>query len=147
MSSKRTAMALAKRKGRKNLSRDGARRANPWETPFRLMRQGITDKLAEEGALVYYHLRHSCGHTAYWTDPFVGMRCTPWPCPWCGAATGETFPPNEATIDYGDGCFVSREKPTHHPSGGPVLIQHMYNEYCCTGRGDPFGSGEAVHLE
>lgn len=121
----------------------------PWETPFRLMRQGMTNKLAAEGALVYYHFRHSCGHAVYWTDPVDGFKCSFWPCPWCGAEAGPGIPPEHGLIgDPSDGCLISREKPgCINPTGGPVVIQHMYNEYCCTGRGDPWGTGEAVHLE
>src|ERR1700722_9338897 len=36
----------------------------------------------------FFHIRHACGHSAYWSSADYAIRTAPFPCPWCGAEVG-----------------------------------------------------------
>lgn len=84
-----------------------------------------------------FHTRHACGHSVYWGNPMEGFRTAPYPCPWCGAATG-TFRPDGDVILI-SGTLVFRELlpdgrvpwPSELPQTDKVFVQHMTGNVCC----------------
>ena len=98
----------------------------------------MSDKTYDE----FWHVRHSCRHSIYWSDPVVALRASQAPCPWCGGETGRhTVPATEPMLyDPKAGVAAFREK---NPDGtipwcsqlantlGEVTARHMGDNSCC----------------
>jgi hypothetical protein len=91
----------------------------------------------------YYHTRHSCGHSVYWSDVRISVLCSHYPCPWCGGQYRLNPAPVTAKLlecDEGIYCFrellpgnrvpYAKGQPIHSPSEA-VAIQHMTGNRCC----------------
>ena len=87
----------------------------------------------------YFHTRHACGHSVYWSDGLMGMTLAPYPCPYCGGETGVEKPPQDAMLDVGEGirCFMHLNSdgsvprvPGERP-GREIGIHHMTGNVCC----------------
>ncbi len=50
--------------------------------------------------LTYYHTRHTCGHSVYWSDKVLAYGTSYYPCQWCGAETGTHKPPDGSIVEY-----------------------------------------------
>jgi hypothetical protein len=92
--------------------------------------------------ITFFHTRHVCGHSVYWSDPAVGMAVARAPCPWCGAETGKPVPkdvnffrsPRDGTMAFRRRLPDSRAPwPEDLPliGDGEVAIQHQTGDVCC----------------
>lgn len=89
----------------------------------------------------FWHTRHSCGHSAYWSDKVLAFRTGFAPCPWCGALDGKKVPDDMPLVHYNPGdIYVFREKQADGTvpwSGegprGEVILRHRADNSCCTG--------------
>ena len=50
--------------------------------------RGKKTKLPNE----FWHARHTCGHSVYWSDPNVAVLVSASSCPWCGAENRKKVP-------------------------------------------------------
>jgi hypothetical protein len=90
----------------------------------------------------YWHARHACGHSVYWSDMQVAFKTGAAPCPWCGAENGTKVPQNVAMMhDRRMGVYAFREKLPNGrvpwPSGVPhtasdmIIVHHRADKSCC----------------
>jgi hypothetical protein len=96
----------------------------------------------------YFHTRHRCGHSVYWSDAVHGFTLAPYPCPYCGGETGKLLPADANVLDFSDYavrtpytaarviCFrtLNPDGTVPVPGGedGEVIgIQHMTGNVCC----------------
>jgi hypothetical protein len=86
----------------------------------------------------FFHIRHACGHSVYWSSADYAIRTAPSPCPWCGAEAGIEVSPDEIAIQISD-ALVFREflpgqrvpVPIGWPRAGEIVIRHLPDESCC----------------
>ncbi len=89
----------------------------------------------------YYHTRHACGHSVYWSDPITGRFLAPYPCPYCGGEAGTPLPADANVLDMsrqtpGLYCFRTRNPDGTVPAiggepGDRIGIRHMTGNICC----------------
>lgn len=87
----------------------------------------------------FFHTRHACGHSVYWSDATWGRNAAEWPCPWCGGESGERLMPfdDACWIDEVSGiaCFKKKNPdgscPVPGPLGRTITIKHMTGNVCC----------------
>jgi hypothetical protein len=120
------------KKRRKNLSR----------AEFLARREARYRELVAEnpGAPTIYHVRHSCGHDAYWDNGPAGAIASLYPCPWCGGETARVIPLRNSIILHGrDNEHVRKNSETACECEGAtpstVIIKHMTDDSCCQGTG------------
>lgn len=92
----------------------------------------------------FFHVRHACGHSVYWSKAGYAIRTAPFPCPWCGAERGNTVSPDEIVIQMSDALVFREFLPGQRvplPKGWPptneVVIRHLPDESCCGGNTKP----------
>jgi hypothetical protein len=90
--------------------------------------------------LTFFHTKHSCGHSAYWSDAASAFTTSAYPCPWCGGETSLKVPADAPFWrDPRNGVMGFREKlpdgrvpwPKDMKDPGPVKTQHRADESCC----------------
>lgn len=95
-----------------------------------------------------YHITHSCGHQAWWTDDVAAVLTSAFPCPWCGGESGWATTHGKLVhlADlYGralayDFAYRGRvyvyPRVEHGREGGPrrAIIHHQRNDVCCRGK-------------
>jgi hypothetical protein len=88
----------------------------------------------------FWHARHTCGHSVYWSDPDWAIRTSVAPCPWCGGETGQKVPADIPILRIREaGVMAFREKmpdgtpPWPHDVSVPetVSLHHAADESCC----------------
>ena len=96
----------------------------------------------------YFHVRHSCGHAAYWSDGTFAMLVASDPCPWCGGETGANPIPQDVNLHSGlasdprqANLYCFREKlpgdlvpvaaDMDAAASDRVRIHHMTGDVCC----------------
>jgi hypothetical protein len=65
---------------------------------------------------VYYHVRHTYGHSVYWGEIAAAALAGAYPCPWCGGETGMKTPDNAAVLNCGSSaalrnCRLTEQSP------------------------------------
>src|SRR6185312_12733730 len=88
----------------------------------------------------FFHIRHACGHSVYWSSADYAIKTAPFPCPWCGAEAGSGVSPDEIVIQMSD-ALVFREflpgnrvpMPKGWPSVDEIVVRHFPDESCCGG--------------
>ena len=100
----------------------------------------MTNKSGTPGE--FWHIRHLCGHSVYWSDMVVAFRTGASPCPWCGAEDGNKVPQDVAMMrDSRMGIYAFREKlpdgrvpwPSDMPNAsGRVILRHSADNSCCS---------------
>jgi hypothetical protein len=98
----------------------------------------------------FFHIRHVCGHSVFWSDGDFAMAASAAPCPWCGGETGSHTVPPEVNMTCGtdpDQPMAFRaflpgrlvpwpEDRSNAPwldryDDGPVIVRHMTGDVCC----------------
>lgn len=106
----------------------------------------------DQPTMIYYHIRHACGHAIYWENEAFGKQTKALPCPWCdGKAVAEVVdnmkpplgvkaPDRFDGIRAKDGTLCVRN---WHPERGglpcrepdmQLAIVHEPEESCCAVR-------------
>lgn len=82
-----------------------------------------------------YHVKHSCGHDAYWESQewaaFVGF----YPCPWCGGQSGKVKIPRGTIAVDPSGAGKVYPRPDVYAAGDNpndrIIVHHRANNSCC----------------
>jgi hypothetical protein len=81
-----------------------------------------------------YHVRHCCGHGAYWEHPDAGYLTAFYPCPWCGGESGQRPAHGEQSsvpvIDFGAPIGRVYRQVSDCPIE-PVRVYQQVGDACC----------------
>jgi hypothetical protein len=88
----------------------------------------------------FFHVRHACGHSVYWSSADYAIRTAPFSCPWCGGEASIEVSPDEIAIQMSDALvfreFLSGQRvpvPEGWPRADEIVIRHLPDESCCGG--------------
>lgn len=88
----------------------------------------------------FWHARHACGHSVFWSDPGWAIRISAARCPWCGGETGQRAPQDvimlrikEAGVLAFRGTQPDDSPPWPIDLSMPetVRLHHAANDSCC----------------
>lgn len=97
----------------------------------------------------WYHVCHSCGHSAYWNDMYFAYALADYPCSWCGGETGyNPVPADQYAIQSSPIIMTSRGLPLRcmrqnavglvpafedEEVGSETVMLHRADGSCCHG--------------
>jgi hypothetical protein len=90
----------------------------------------------------FYHMRHVCGHSVYWSLMSARWLFTRHPCPWCRGEAGNPLPKKAEFFEASRGIWAFRKLswwrgrvpwPPHLAflRDEPVTLAHMAGDCDC----------------
>jgi|SRR5947209_6248082 len=84
----------------------------------------------------FFHVTHTCGHQAWWSDANLADRVSNAKCPWCGAENGILAPLGPVRGQNDVFILPSLDplpRELYERAQGNVLTVHRADDACCPG--------------